>query len=125
MSDKIQMLSRGRGEVSIRRETGYIVRKAKHRDARVVKFGPVVLFSTHTGDAWLLDPEDQLALCLARDGVEQEYTVVDTQDNYQIHWNAHYHIEDEAFSVADREGRVATIMGYPTDEIVRVAGMTM
>jgi hypothetical protein len=34
-----------------------------------VTVGPLVLFSTETGDAWLLDPADHLAARLARDGV--------------------------------------------------------
>jgi hypothetical protein len=33
-----------------------------------VTVGPLALFSTDTGDAWLLDPEDHLAARLARDG---------------------------------------------------------
>ncbi|MDD2599052.1 MAG: hypothetical protein PHO37_07500 [Kiritimatiellae bacterium] len=119
MKRKKKMLSHSRGEISITRETAYIIRKAQQCDSRVVSFGRLVLFSTQTGDAWMLDPDDQLALCLARDGEEQEYTVIDTADNYQIQWNTQYIIEGDAFTFATQEGRTVTIMGYPTEEILR------
>src|SRR6516164_3300273 len=49
-------------------EVRYILRRAAEHDGRVVTIGPLVLFSTETGDAWLLDPSAQLAARLARDG---------------------------------------------------------
>jgi hypothetical protein len=42
-------------------EVRYILRRAAEHDGRVVTIGQLVLFSTETGDAWLLDPSDQLA----------------------------------------------------------------
>jgi hypothetical protein len=38
-----------------------IQRRAAAYDARFVTVGPLVFFSTETGDAWMLDPSDQLA----------------------------------------------------------------
>ena len=35
------------------------------RDGRFVSVGPLALFSTDTGDAWLLDPSERLATRLA------------------------------------------------------------
>src|SRR5260370_42014771 len=49
-------------------EVRYIQNKAAEHDGRVVSFGQLILFSTDTGDAWLLDVSDQLAAPLARDG---------------------------------------------------------
>jgi hypothetical protein len=42
-------------------EVRYIQQCAADHDGRVVTVGQLVLFSTETGDAWLLDPADQLA----------------------------------------------------------------
>ena len=42
-------------------EIRYIQRRAADYDGRVVTVAQLVLFSTETGDAWLLDPADQLA----------------------------------------------------------------
>ena len=37
-------------------EIRYIQRRAAERDSRLVTVGPLVLFSTDSGDAWILDP---------------------------------------------------------------------
>src|SRR5438034_6490771 len=42
-------------------EVGHIQRRAAEHDGRIVTIGQLVLFSTETGDAWLLDPADRLA----------------------------------------------------------------
>src|ERR1700737_4112334 len=49
-------------------EVRYIQRRAADHDGRIVTVGQLVLFSTETGDAWLLDPADRLAARLARYG---------------------------------------------------------
>lgn len=49
-------------------EVRYIQNKSAEHDGRVVSIAQLVLFSTDTGDAWLLDVSDQLAAPLARDG---------------------------------------------------------
>ena len=49
-------------------EIGYIQDKAADHDGRIVTIGQLILFSTDTGDAWLLDVTDRLAARLARDG---------------------------------------------------------
>src|SRR5205807_3442435 len=41
-------------------EVRYIQRRAADHDGRIVTIGQLVLFSTATGDAWLLDPADRL-----------------------------------------------------------------
>jgi len=42
-------------------EVRYIQNKAAEHDGRVVTLGQLILFSTDSGDAWLLDVTDQLA----------------------------------------------------------------
>ena len=116
---KRQMLSRA--EVNVTAEAEYIIGRAQQRDARLVTLGSIVFFSTDTGDAWMLDPEDGLALCLLRDGVKQDYMIAETESSLQIRWNAQYVVQDDAFTVATADGRVRTIIGYPTEEIVRAS----
>src|SRR5260221_460708 len=55
-------------------EVRYIQRRAADYDGRIVTVGQLVLFSTETGDAWLLDPADRLAARLARDGEREPST---------------------------------------------------
>src|ERR1700757_3337519 len=42
-------------------EARYVQRQAANQHGRIVTVGPLILFSTQTGDAWLLDPADRLA----------------------------------------------------------------
>jgi hypothetical protein len=49
-------------------EVHYIQERAAEQDSRVITLPQLLLFSTQTGDAWLLEPADHLAVPLARDG---------------------------------------------------------
>jgi len=101
-------------------EVRYIQSKAAAHDGRVVTLGQLVLFSTDTGDAWLLDVSDQLAAPLARDGDPEPIHLEETDTSFAIGWKGHYHIEGAAFIYADRDsGRVRAILGYPTQTIAR------
>ena len=108
-----------RDQVRMTREAEYIIRKAQDRDARVVTLGNIVFFATDTGDAWMLDTEHNLALCLSRDGEKQDYMILETSSGFQIEWSAQYEIRGDAFIVATADNRVRTIMGYPTEEIAQ------
>lgn len=87
----------------------------------MVTFGQLVLFSTETADAWMLDPEDGPALCLARDGETQPFTIKETENTFSIEWNVDYRIDGNLFIVTERSGRIRSIFGYPTEEIARAA----
>ena len=64
-----------------------------------------------------MDIEDSLALCLARDGERQSFSILETPNNVQIVWEAQYIIDGERFVVTTTDDRVRTIVGYPTREI--------
>src|SRR3972149_10534815 len=106
-----QQLSRE--QINIEREVEYIVRRAAERDARVVMLGPLVFFSIETGDAWLLDPSDQLALCLARDGDPRPVNITESAETFAIGWDMTYQMNGDRFIVAAQSGQSRTIIGYP------------
>ena len=86
----------------------------------MVTIGQLILLSTDTGDAWLLDVTDHLAARLARDGDPEVIHLEETDTNFAIEWKGHYRIEGTAFVYADRDtGRVTTILGYPTSKITQ------
>jgi hypothetical protein len=101
----------------IHREIHHLTECAQAEDARIVTLGNLVLFSTRTRDAWLLDPDDEFALCLCRDGEPQPYRIIDAPQTFAIDWTAHFAIDGAAFIVQERSGKVLTIHGYPTAEI--------
>ena len=103
-------------------EIEYIRSRAAEHDGRLVTVGPLVLFSTETGDAWLLDPADSLAARVARDGDPEDVHFEETDTNFAIGWKGNYQIDGDAFVFIDRDtARVTTILGYPTRKLAQVA----
>ena len=99
-------------------EVRYIQRRAAARDGRIVAIGQLVLFSTDTGDAWLLDRSDRLAARLARDGEPEPIQIEESDTAFTIGWKGRYRLDGPAFVYSDQEtGRVVTILGYPTEKI--------
>ena len=84
-------IKRGAGEKHIggkdfllAEEIDYVRSRAAEHDARLVAVGPLVLFSTETGDAWLLDPADHLAARVARNGDPEEVYFEETDSNFAM-----------------------------------------
>ena len=102
-------------------EIDYIRSRAAEHDSRLVTVGPLVLFSTETGDAWLLDPADHLAARVARDGDPEDLYFEETGTNFAIGWKGNYQIEGDAFVFIDRDtARVTTVLGYPTRRLAQL-----
>lgn len=100
-------------------EVRYIQRRAAQHDGRIVTLGQLLLFSTETRDAWLLDPSDQLATPLARDGEVLSVHIEETDTSFAIGWTGAYQIDGAAFVYWDKDsGNVRTILGYPTQRII-------
>jgi hypothetical protein len=101
-------------------EVRYIQRRAAGHDGRVVIIGQLTLFSSETGDAWIIDRDDHLALRLARGGDPEPFHIKETDTSFAIDWQGGYRIEGAAFVYTDRNtGRTTTIRGYPIDKIAQ------
>src|SRR3954453_4383859 len=112
-----QTTGRGQGLPSIS-EVRYIQQRAAVPDGRLVTLGQLILFSTETGDAWLLDTEDRLATRIAQEGVPLPIHIEDTDTSFSVEWKGGYRVEGTAFIYADKgTGRVVSILGYPTDRL--------
>ena len=80
--------------------------------------GPLAFFSTDTGDAWLLEPQDHLAVQLARDGDPEDIYFEETDTSFAIGWKGNYRIDGDAFVYIDQDSRrIVAILGYPTRRI--------
>lgn len=102
-------------------EIDYIQSRAAEYDGRLVSVGPLVLFSTDTGDAWLLEPAGRLAVRLARSGDPETIPFEETNTSFAIGWKGSYGIQGDAFVYTDRDsGRVVTILGYPTKRLAQL-----
>src|SRR3989454_10717227 len=98
-------------------EVRYMQRRAAQSQSRIVTIGQLVLFSTETGDAWLLDPSDQLATRLAREGEPQPIHIEENDITFAIDWKGHYRIEGPAFIYLDRDTRAAPPLSSNTRPI--------
>jgi hypothetical protein len=102
-------------------EVRYIQRRAAAYDARFVTIGPLALFSTDTGDAWLLDPADHLAARIARDGAAEPIHLDETDISFAIEWKGNYRIDGDLFVYIDRNtARIVSVLGYPTVQIANL-----
>ena len=101
--------------MNIIKEIKYIIKRGLTNDARKVQLGDLVLFSTQTGDAWLLDTEDTLAICLLKDKKKQKFKLIDTPTQFGFDWEYKYTIDNECFIVIDKEGIERKILGYPIE----------
>jgi hypothetical protein len=112
-----------RQRLHLAREIASIQRRAADHDGRVVSIGPLVFFSTDTGDAWLLEPADSLACRLAIGGDALDVDFEESGTGFAIGWQGRYHIEGEAFMYVDSAaGRRITIFGYPVHLLRRPVG---
>ena len=120
------MIKRGTGKRSVdgrnfrlADEVRYIQRRAADHDGRVVTLGQLVLLSTQTGDAWLLDRSDHLATRIARDGDPEPIHIEETDTSFAIDSKGHYRIEGPTFVYTDRDtGRTSIALGYPTEKLI-------
>ncbi len=121
--ERQQILSQG--QINMTKEANYIIERAQESDTRIVSIGPLVFFSTETGDAWILDPSESLALCLARAGERQTFDIIETPTQFAVDWQANFQIEDDQFIVFEKDGQTRAIMGYPIRELKRYIRRTL
>ncbi len=114
-----------RNEFVLLEEIDYIRRRAAERDGRIVTMGQVVLFSTETGDAWLLEPDSGFAAPLAREGIPQDLGIEETASTFTIAWPGSYRISGDSFIYTSLETDLpCTILGYPIQRLTeRISGL--
>jgi len=103
--------------MDIKKEIDYIISRAKKEDSRKVQLGGLLLFSTQTGDAWILDTKDNLAICLMRGKEKQKYKIIDTPTQFGFDWDYSYSIDNGWFIIVDKKGTERKISGYPVTEL--------
>src|SRR5499425_3287250 len=102
-------------------EVHYIQRRAAERDSRIVSIGQLVLFSSESGDAWMLDPSEHLAVRLASDGRPEPIHIEDAETTFAVAWTGQYRIVGPAFLYTDRDSRrLTTMFGYPTRKLAQM-----
>ncbi|HUX24380.1 MAG TPA: hypothetical protein VMV87_07140 [Burkholderiales bacterium] len=103
-----------------------IVRAELAGEARIVVTGaetstaqPFMLVATGIGDAWLLDPIGQQAVCLVWRGERQSPEVRDLSNQVEIRWEGTYALRGDFFEVDTDHPEIGhrAIGGYPVDQL--------
>lgn len=85
-----------------------------------------LMLIAHEGDAWLLDPSEQLIACLVWHGQLQEPALRETTRQIEIGWDGHYELAGPAFVLETRHPEIGArmLMGYPLEEMRRLIDKT-
>jgi len=116
----------GRGKAAVcmaalRRECGAIITAELAGQIKImttgpeVGAGPFVLFSTGIGDAWLLDPYDQTAMCLVLHHKRVDLALSEDPLNLEIGFDGGYELIGDFFHIESNRGVIGNraIGGYP------------
>lgn len=76
---------------------------------------PFVLFSTAIGDAWLLEPDEQLAMCMLWHGEREVIGVSADPSRIEVAWDGGYELLGDFFHVETNNPKIGdrAIAGYP------------
>jgi len=95
-------------------------------DIRLIRTGPeaarkhpFIVFSTGVGDAWLLEPKEDRALCLVWHGERQSFHVKDSPERVEVLWDGSFELRGEFFlaETEHTEIRSRAIAGYPLEQL--------
>lgn len=80
---------------------------------------PFVIFSSAIGDAWLLEPNEHLAMCLVWQGKRQPITLRDEPDRIEVEWDGEYELLGDFFRVRTSHPNIGerAVGGYPMQEL--------
>ena len=115
--DRVQTREIRWNDASITGEVEYIIAQSMAEDTRIVSLPPLVFFSTTTGDAWVLDAEDSLALPLTAAKTRLPFAITETAERFAIEWAGTFQIDGETMIFTDKPGKMRRIVGYPTQQI--------
>ncbi|MBB6187557.1 hypothetical protein [Rhodanobacter sp. MP7CTX1] len=95
-------------------------------EVRIVRTGPeatrtqpFVLFSTGIGDAWMLEPLHDRAVCLVWRGKRQSPQVRDLPSRIEIMWDGTFELRGQFFVVETEHPEIGSraIAGFPLDQL--------
>ncbi|GGI19162.1 hypothetical protein [Oxalicibacterium faecigallinarum] len=116
-----ESLRRPDGQLPLLKECEAIVAAAQNGEGRLVVTGPevldrpLILFSTPDADAWILEPNEDRAICLLWRGQKFEPEIRDHGREVQIAWDGTFDLAGDAFLVDVDLPAVGQrlIYGYP------------
>ncbi len=87
----------------------------------IKKVGNFILFSTYSGEAWVLDPRENLALWIADKYKPLPYTIRESKNSLHIEWQESFLIEKDVF-IGITDGNQSSFMDYPIAQLKKLIG---
>ncbi len=109
----LQKASNRSQDMIMTHKASQMVDNALVKDPKVDCIGNFILFSTVSGDAWMLDHRGNRALKLAEKGQALSYRIIETKEKFSIEWKERFRIEDDNF-IATRNNEEKIYPEYPT-----------
>lgn len=88
------------------------VTAAINGEQTIDSIGDFIFLSALTGEAWILDHRENLALRLADKYEPLPYKISETQSQLKIEWNEHFKIENGAF-ISGNSSTSSVFNDYP------------
>lgn len=102
--------------MNVKQKVAEYVAYAKNGHENFEIFGKFVLFSSSSGEAWLLDPNEKLALRLVDNFEQLQFTIEETTTKFYVEWPERYQIQDGTF-IALRGEKQTKFSNYPAAEL--------
>lgn len=104
---------------SVRVEVEKIQESAGAKKAAVLALGVFVLFSTASGDAWLLEVTDMDAIQVARGGEKLAVQIEENPETIEFNWTHKFDVKNKQFVLTSYKDKSEDIReDYPTHTIL-------
>ncbi len=108
----------GPPQLSLKAEVEKIQQAAVAGKSEVRTIGVFVLFSTESGNAWLLELTDMDALLVARDGAACEVDIIESAETMEINWSHQFAVRNKRLVVTSYADKTEQVLeGCPTHSI--------
>ena len=105
--------------ISLSVEVEKIRKFASEKKEKVLSIGVFILFSSESGDAWLLEISDMDALKVSENGEDLEFKIEENPETLEINWSHRFAIKKKKFVVRSYINKSEeTYSNYPTHRII-------
>ena len=98
-------------------EAKLVQQRASLGQPSAIRIGLIVLFSTATRDAWMIEVQTGSAARLACAGEIRPIPIEETSGKFEIAWDSRHRLDDDNFTVIENDGNTETFSGYPVAQI--------
>lgn len=105
-----------REEMNMTKRAKTIISHAENGRQEIDIIGNFIFLSTRSGEAWMLDHRENLALRLADEYQPLKYKIIETDDRFFVEWTEKFQLLDDAF-LAISDSKKSLFTDYPVREL--------